>query len=288
MKNEIDGAYIAAEVRLLRQTQKGTILIVEGNTDALVFENFIDYDKCDIEIGFGKKNVIDALDRLEDEGFPGVVALIDADFDRLLGKQYGLENIVLTDKHDLDLTIFSSSAFDKYIYEHADRDLCKKEFSGDVSAIRERVLKASMPLAYCRFLSETLGLNLYFKNLKHEEFINEDDLSPKCNELISELINRSSKSCSEASLKGYIASEAKKAYDPYQLANGHDVAAILGIALRKLIGNRRDVQTWASEIESGLRLAFDWEKMMRTQVFQRLRHWETENKRYRIFRDHVV
>jgi len=38
--------------------------------------------------------LLEALDLLEDEGFEGVVAVVDADFDRLRGTTYRLKNFV--------------------------------------------------------------------------------------------------------------------------------------------------------------------------------------------------
>jgi hypothetical protein len=284
MIGQIDGFYVAAQIRLIRQVHKGTILILEGETDARVFARFIDSNLCDIEIGFGKKNTADALNLLEDEGFPGVVALIDADFDRLLGTTYALESLCVTDFHDLDLTIFASSALDRYIAEHADMDLLKNGFESDLRTVRDRVVNASLPLGYCRFMSERRNLDLYFKDLKHDQFVSSNDLSVDSASLVAELISRSSTSCTLNELQTYIGSEAARQHDPYQLANGHDVAAILGIALRKLLATRRTVQTWASEVEAGLRLAFDWEAIAGTNLYGCLRAWEETNKPYRIFR----
>jgi Protein of unknown function (DUF4435) len=284
MIGQIDGYYVAAQIRMVRQVHKGTILILEGETDARVFARFIDCRSCDIEVGFGKKNVIEALDLLEEGGVPGVVAVIDADFDRLLGTTYRPENLCITDAHDLDLTIFLSAALDRYIAEYADVDLFKNKFKSDLWAVRDRVVNASLPLAYCRFTSEHRNLGLYFKDLKHHEFVNLDDLSIDSSTLVAELISRSSTRCTVSNLKIYIANEAARKHDPFQLANGHDVAAILGIALRKLLANRKTVQTWASEVEAGLRLAFDWEALAGTALYQGLRDWEANNKPYRIFR----
>src|SRR6516164_9053137 len=110
MISHIDGWYVAAEVRLVRQIQKGTILILEGDDDAKIFKRFIDDDLCDIQIAFGKANALKALDLLEDEGFPGVIAIVDADFDRITSNSYELDNLLLSDLHDIDLTIFFSPA----------------------------------------------------------------------------------------------------------------------------------------------------------------------------------
>jgi hypothetical protein len=284
MLKQIDGYYVAAQIRMVRQVHKGTILILEGDTDARVFARFIDSNSCNIEVGFGKNNVIEALDLLEDEAFPGVIAVIDADFDRLLGTTYRPENLCMTGMHDLDLTIFVSSALDRYIAEHADVNLLKNNFKSDLLAVRNMVVNASLPLAYCRFTSEKRNLGLYFKDLQLDQFVSEDDLSMDSDTLVAELISRSSTRCSIRDLKTYVANEAAKKPDPLQLANGHDVSAMLGIALRKLLANRRKVQTWASEIEAGLRLAFDWDAMTGTTLFKCLRDWEAKNKSYRIFR----
>jgi hypothetical protein len=284
MIGHIDGWYVAAQIRLLRQRHKGTILLVEGETDARVFEKFIDSAACDIEIGFGKKNALEALDLLEEEGFPGVTAIVDADFDRILGKKYELDNLCLTDMHDLDLTIFASKALERYVGEHGDKDLIGRNFGNDYTTIRERILAASLPLAYCRYASEWKELNIYFKDLRHDEYIACDDLSIELDSLIGFLISRSKTRCAEGELKELVKKAAACGFDAYQLVNGHDVAAVLGIALRQILGSRRDVHTWASEIESGLRLAFDWEAMESTNLYRRLKEWENRNRPYVVLR----
>jgi hypothetical protein len=284
MKAQIDGHYVAAQIRLVRQVHKGTILILEGESDGKVFDRFIDGTLCDIEIAFGKENAIEALDLLEEEGFPGVLAVVDADFDRITKIKYTLENLCMTDLHDLDLTIFGTKALELYMKEHVDKRLLKTEFKNDFLVIRNKLVTASLPLAYCRFVAESRSLRLYFKSLRHEQFVTADDLSMDSDALIGEIISRSNTPCTVAQLKTYVANEAAKEHDPYQLANGHDVAAILGIALRKLLANRGPAQTWASEIEAGLRLAFDWEAIKGTQLYKCLKGWEANNRNYRIFR----
>src|SRR5262249_48947105 len=98
------------------------------------------------------------------------------------------------------------------------------------------------------------------------------------------VLDRSRTSCSLPELKGFVAGEIAKNPDPYQLVNGHDVAAILGIALRRLIGTRKPPQTWANEVEAGLRLAFDWEAMRGTGLYGCIRRGGVTHKPYRVFR----
>ena len=58
MRRHIDGAYVAAQIRLVRQVHKGSILILEGETDAKAFDRFIDPSSCAVEIAFGKENAL--------------------------------------------------------------------------------------------------------------------------------------------------------------------------------------------------------------------------------------
>jgi hypothetical protein len=285
MIGQIDAHWVAAQVRLVRQVHKGTVLMLEGPTDARVFDRFIDRKLCVIEVGFGKRNVLGALDLLEEDGFPGIIAVVDADFDRILNITYTLENLCMTHLHDFDLTIFASPAFETYLKEHAREDLLAKVFKSDLGACKAKIIEAALPLARCRLISEHRNLDLYFVDLRHAEFISERDLSVATDGLYQAIIDRSRGGCTLPQLKAFVAGEIVRNCDPYQLVNGHDVAAILGIALRNLIGTRKPLQTWASEIEVGLRLAFDWDAMQTTGVYECIRNWEMANKPYRVFRN---
>jgi len=68
------------------------------------------------------------------------------------------------------------------------------------------------------------------------------------------------------------------------LANGHDVCAFVGIALRHLIGSRKVPQTWGSEIEAGLALAFDEQMFKKTAVYSSLATWELQSQTFRLFK----
>jgi hypothetical protein len=279
----IDGYYVAAQIRLIRQTHRGSILLLEGEKDDRVFRRLTD-ESCDIEVGFGRAQVIEALDLLEEDGFGGVVAVIDADFDRIIGASYNLENLCLTDCHDLDITIFMSPALDRFIAEYADPNLFNSVMKGDVDDLRSRLLNAAIELSCCRLASHRHSLRIYFKDVRLFEFISSTELTIDMEQLVMALIGRSNTTASVQDLKAYINVEKKNKHDLCQLVNGHDIATILGVALQKMIASRRIAQTWGSEIESGLRLAFDWESFTKTELFNCLRSWEDNNKTYRVLR----
>lgn len=288
MIGQIDAHYVAAQIRLVRQTHKGAILLLEGDTDNKAFEKFIDPNMCEIEIGFGKKNVLGALDLLEEGGFPGIVAVVDADFDRIHGTTYQLENLCITDAHDLDLTIFRSTALDRYLNEYCDRRNYETTFGSNADRVREQLIIASLPIARCRLASEVSGLRLYFQDFQLDRYVDHDTLEINLESMAADLIVRSKTTCTEAQLKRLVAIESTKPHDLYQLARGHDVAALLGIALRKLLATRRTLQTWATEIEAGLRLAFGWDDLLGTNLYRCLASWESNNPNYKIFRSKMT
>jgi len=278
MIRQIDAHYIAAEIRLWRQAHKGAILVVEGDDDGKVFERFA-HDACGIQIGFGKLNVVGALDLLEDEGIPGVVAVVDADFDRLLEVDHALEGLHLTDLHDLDLTIFFSDALRVYLREYADDKLYKRTFGHSLDAVRAAIMKACVPIGYCRLVSEKRGYRLDFKDLRYDQFVR-PDLTFDWKAFTSEIAGRPGAKCDAAQLEKQAVELGLKRYDETQLVNGHDVAAVLGVALRSLLGCRRVQQTWGSEVEAGLRLAFDHAAMSTTKLYAEIVNWQSARPEY--------
>lgn len=282
MIEEVDGFYIAAEVRLLRQVKKGSIVLVEGGSDSRLLERFVDKMRCEIEVAFGKTNVIEALDLLEDEGFEGVLAIVDADFDRILGVTYSLVNLFLTDVHDLDLMIFMSNALDRYVREHQKENKFSINFQGDINTLRARVLYAAMPLALFKLCSLRKDLRLSFKSFRHDDFT-QLDLSTDENKVGGALLERSIAGVTIDKLMSWFIQERARDHDLLQVVNGHDVSAMLGISLRDLLASKRREQTWASEVESGLRLTYTEADFWDSQLYALLAGWQKSNPPYRIF-----
>jgi hypothetical protein len=77
---------IAQEVRFERKVHKGSFLLLEGSTDIKRFEPLIDGQKCSVVNCYGRKNAIEAIKLLYDDGFPGALGVVDADFDRITGE----------------------------------------------------------------------------------------------------------------------------------------------------------------------------------------------------------
>src|SRR5215468_7650264 len=66
--------------------QYRSFLFVEGDTDRNFYRRFTDSNKCQITIAYSKSTALQVVSILEKETFPGILAIVDADFDILEGK----------------------------------------------------------------------------------------------------------------------------------------------------------------------------------------------------------
>ena len=289
MRRIIDGYDIQAQIVQEKKTHEGGFLIVEGADDNDVFECFIDKEECSIVIAYTKENALDAAERLDSDGCGQFVCVVDADFDNINEKTYDSENIIVTEYHDLDILILCSSALEKFLEERAEPEKLEAVTKSKGTDVRSIVLEAASGLGYLRLLAKFLwereDYDLDFKDLEFG-FISLDTLSCDEEEMVGEVLANSNhgqvrKSELVARLKRIRNSQS---YDLRQLCNGHDVMAILGISLRRMLGAFRDTETHRRYIEIDIRSAFDDRAFVSTQLFANLGRWEESHKPCRILR----
>lgn len=125
VNGELRGADGIANALLIKRRYPGneslTFLLVEGDTDKRFYEAVTDKKHCAIQsTGLkpsAKSTAINVLTILEQNKMAGVLAIVDADFDVLEGKQYTSPNVFLTDAHDTELMVVQSPAFEKVLRE---------------------------------------------------------------------------------------------------------------------------------------------------------------------------
>lgn len=270
----------ANQIRLRRSTFSGTFLLVEGSSDKVFYERFIDKIACQIVIMAGKPSsklkVIGVLDILERASFDGVLGIVDADFDRLEDSVDESANLLLTDTHDLETMLIDSPALDKVIAEFGSEEKIAK-LKLDV---RRSLVEAGIFIGYLRWVSQCDGLNLKFSDLKFSKFINEQTFQMNELDLIQEVKNKSqSLSLKTEDLHRRIADEKNKDFNPWQVCCGHDLVEILALGLRKAIGTMNvDVDS----LERSLRLAYEEVYFRKTQLWLNIRQWESNNQPFQV------
>jgi hypothetical protein len=276
ISREIDDRIIAAQVRMERQNHLGSFLLLEGIRDIRRFRAFVDEIECSMVNCAGRPNVVGAVTRLTQDGFLGVLGMVDADFSHLEGQVPG-ENIVFSDYHDLDVDIFCSSALDRYLSEVGDPIKVARFRTTD--ELREALFKSLKRLSALRYANEKHQLGYSLKNLPLQDLHTGDEIDLEgliaC---VSE--GRFSSTRHKNALRRNILHHERLEVDLRQFTNGHDVAAALGVMLKHRLGARKPAQCFGSEVEMHLRLAFNAEDFRGTGVFEGIRAWEEVNRPY--------
>lgn len=126
---------VANQIRLRRSIYSGTFLLVEGGSDKTFYERFVNKLACELVIVSGKPSsklrVITVLEILEKSSFQGMLAIVDADFDRLENLVYSSPNLLRTDTHDLETMLINSPAFNKVVAEFGSEEKIA-QFNRDV------------------------------------------------------------------------------------------------------------------------------------------------------------
>lgn len=276
--DEVDGHTIAAQVRMERQTHRGTLLLVEGSSDVKRFAAFIDEDRCQFVVCFGKDNLLDAMYRLNEDGFLGAVGFADADFDRVEGVDPNIENVIYSDTHDFELDWLQSRSGVRFLIE------CSGGNVKDVAqaqAVMMELLSTLKPLACLRLLNVRHRWRLKLRELRLYNYF--DGSIFQIETLIDEILKgRDRPSKSDVIRMLSVCEENEN--DLLQLSNGHDVCAGLGVMLQGPLGSRPISGSKPSEIEMMLRLSFDSDCLRAMPFFAAVKDWEQENRPYVVFR----
>jgi hypothetical protein len=273
----LDEYDIAQEIRLERQLHKGAFLVLEGETDVKRFTAFVDEVECSLVNAYGRHNALAAIKMLHHEGLRGVLACVDADFDRLLGRLDSHQNVIYSAGHDLDLDWITSSTLQKYATEFADRE--KLGNLNDMDALRSKILLGLKPISVARLLNRTGKIKHKVNHVDAAKCFSgfEVNLSIYLKEVLH---GKNVKPIELGTIENLIRQGVQNKIDLDQLSNGHDFCCALGASLRKEIGSKKDAQTWGKEVASHIRLAFSDADFKKTYIYGCIIKWESENNPY--------
>ena len=275
---------IVNKARMMRTQYTGTILIVEGSTDARVYGHLVSETECKVIHATGKDKAISALNILEEGVFDGVLTIVDADFQRLDGIEPDSSNLLLTDSHDLETMILHSDALDNVLSEFGSAI----EIAKLGRPIRDVLLEGGLTIGYLRWLSSPAkdNLSLKFKGLSFDKFVDEKTLRVSIDNLIRELkTNSKSSALDENATKLKIMALDREGNDPWQVCLGHDLVQILSIGLISVFGNpRRGKTATPDQIDVALRLTYNYSHFCLTKLHNSIKGWETANPTFRVLR----
>ncbi|MBF0549823.1 MAG: DUF4435 domain-containing protein [Deltaproteobacteria bacterium] len=295
MKDFITPRRTANAILMLRahaQYRSKSFLVVEGPTDRDIFNRLIDQNNCDIKVASGKDNVIMVLKELEKGKmrFEGVLGVVDADFWLLNGTASPVDNLFLTDTHDLETMIISSPALEEVVRDYSPPGciLSPEELT---AIIRWTLITIGKDIGYMRWLNDTESLGLRFEGLPIADFVEPMTHAIDIARLISATrAGGNGDSLEEAVIKLKFCELQEVAADPWQLCQGHDLISLLEILLPLIIEQNCGYDAAAgsinqaapTEISQSLLAAFGPGFFAETRLCASIKKWEEANHPYRV------
>lgn len=269
MKDLVQRSSVRNAIFMMRQVERGkAVLIVEGEADSRSFGKVIRTSHCRIfSAGYpgGKDQALALFRDLKERKLPGVAALVDADCDRLWGKNRGHADICWTSATDREVMIIQSPAFAAFVAAN---------FTVDPGALRARILGASFPLGCLRTMSRRKQWALDFKRIGFDSFIEPAngtcDEGACCREVLAWNQNAN---LLEADLLNAIAIVRARNPEQQDVVCGHDAVGILSFLSGPALGKELTI----NEIEQELAEHFGPPHFALTSSFTEITQWEGRN-----------
>lgn len=233
---------------------KGAFLLMEGPNDIRRFEKFFEPKGISFIPCWGKSNVIETMDIVQNSGSEDCLGFVDADFDRVDSAAFADDDIIVSTNHDFDVDVCRTKVMDRYFGEVGDKT--KVDAEGGCKECTNSLADALRPLSALRYANQKHSLGYRLSDIRLYEFF--DGTVLDVDKMIDHVsTGKFSSAQHKKALKEFIARYSAIEVDIWQFTNGHDLTAAVGIALRQRIGTRQIVQTSVGEIERHFRLSFD-------------------------------
>lgn len=278
----MDADDIVAEMRMERQSFKGSFMLVEGPTDVRRFEKFIDTECCSFVNCWGKQKLLGAVERLNKGGWQDFIALADADFDRARSTLKLHDNLVYSDGHDFEIDTIQTEVLKRYIKEVADDTLLVEHCTvGDLAL---RIASGLIPISGAKAANADGDINYPLSEINWLQCF--DGFEMNREKLAYVILKKDNPTRDRIASLLEIIEQAGSKYDLWQITNGHDFFAALGACLQSKIATRSRHQASACEIETHIRLALSDTDLKAMSLYLELTAWQTARSR-RLLKQHL-
>jgi hypothetical protein len=278
----MNGRTLAAELIMMRAADSRTFLVVEGSTDRKLFASFVDEAECEVFWSGCRDYSLEALTITRSLNMLGILCVVDRDYDDFINRPLHDPDVIVTQDHDIEITMIKSTALDKLMRELGSESKIAKLAAGGRTP-RDIVLDAAHPYGMLRLYSLERGLSFRFEDLRFRSI--DQYFSAPHEAVARELVDHSNmQGHDHCAMVDHMAKWSTTAHDRWQMCCGHDLTALIGRGLRSLFGTQRNTNVQPEEIESRLRLAFGAEEFVETALYDQIKDWEQRRKPYRVLR----
>lgn len=287
MESSITPERIVNSIRM-DKSFNGVNLIVEGENDVKIYKMIMKAEVVRIIRAFGKEKVKMVLNSLNDEKEHKVIGIVDSDFDNILGDSDNIDGLFKTDYHDIETTIFNSTALEKMLNVVCNEHRLKEFECLKKQSLKEVVIDISKHIGKLKLINQEQKLQMQFKpkdkdgkTIKYKKIVSEkngDFLGLE--KLIETAINygeNRTKGIDVNKLKRDFVNKDISEYNVLDIINGHDISNILYIIIKSILKSTSTLLKDYTCIESSLILAYNTEEFLESNLYNELIKWQSKN-----------
>ena len=281
-----------------KKNRKKVFILVEGTGDVGFYKNIIDKTNVQvIPMGYEKKkgisakdNVVSAIEMLNRERTQGVVAIVDTDYDEIVGIKRELDNLIYTDDHDMETMILKTDAYEKFENEFGNEEKVST-YESEFGSVLDNILECGSMIGKTRLLSIRENLKLDFKAVDLENYFN-DSLEFDWQNYFKQVLYVSQKITQKEELRQIVQNDNRD-YDIWQLCRGHDLTELMVVFFSDIskykLGNSKAKFLKSESVEQFLRAAYYVPVYFKkTKMFQKLLEWQSVNKDWNLLKSELV
>ena len=261
---------LADRIRLHRQVDARPIIITEGVADQRFLQRVLPVGFATVFLAQTRDVALEATGQLARSRISRFACVVDRDFDDQVQEwESKALPIVAYDNADLEAMLWRSRALDDLLVEVGSST--KLATFGGIDRVRQTVEQALLPLQRLRRASAVGGLGLPFDALRLQARVSRQTLSIGIASICSALWTPE---CSLGVQE--LRDIAQSGSDPMcpvsgeSLYRGKDCLAVLGVALRHLVGNLPHIAAKSERLEEAIRLAASAEIAASMSWYRRL------------------
>lgn len=285
IRKEISPATLFAEIKLQRAVHKGSFLLVEGDTDARLYGQFIDDGQCSVVNCINKNNVENTILLLDMGNFHGALGIVADDFAEVSNDNVPSPNIVRTQGNDMEIMIADSPALDKVLLHYGSAEKIDALCAARGTNVKKIIATEAAKIGVIRLASKRRDWNLRFRGMNYHFTTNSACTIDIAAATVHILARTGAGAPNTAQLQKECEEIEALGINCLLLSNGHDFTRILARALKRDIGSNNVFETDSSELEKVLRVAYERQYFSGTTTFEAIKVWEGQNPPYIVLLD---